>query len=126
MASGLGLGDLPPQETAAPTGQWLFKERDLLMGPVPAKVIVDKLYAGDLTGDTPVASEEDELWRPLREVAEFRVHLAKAEARQRVLREKAAVGKPAPDIVGKDLDGVEFKLSDYRGKVVMLDFWGDW
>ncbi|HGY90093.1 MAG TPA: redoxin domain-containing protein [Planctomycetes bacterium] len=40
--------------------------------------------------------------------------------------ENLVVGKPAPDIVGKDLDGVEFKLSDYRGKVVMLDFWGDW
>lgn len=36
------------------------------------------------------------------------------------------VGKVAPDIVGKDLDGVEFKLTDYRGKVVMLDFWGNW
>ena len=36
------------------------------------------------------------------------------------------VGEIAPDIVGKDLDGVQFKLSDYRGKVVMLDFWGDW
>ncbi|MBL8889264.1 MAG: redoxin domain-containing protein [Planctomycetaceae bacterium] len=36
------------------------------------------------------------------------------------------VGKVAPDIVAKDLDEVEFKLSDYRGKVVVLDFWGDW
>ena len=36
------------------------------------------------------------------------------------------VGKMAPDIIGKDLDEIEFKLSDYRGKVVMLDFWGDW
>jgi hypothetical protein len=35
-------------------------------------------------------------------------------------------GLPAPEIEGKDLDGVPFKLSDYRGKVVMLDFWGDW
>ena len=26
----------------------------------------------------------------------------------------------------EDIDGVVFKLSDYRGKVVMLDFWGDW
>ena len=40
--------------------------------------------------------------------------------------ENLSVGKTAPDIVGKDLDGVEFKLSDYRGKVVLLDFWGDW
>ena len=37
-----------------------------------------------------------------------------------------AVGMVAPEIQGDDLDGVNFKLSDYRGKVVVLDFWGDW
>ena len=36
------------------------------------------------------------------------------------------IGMVAPDIEGEDLDGVKFKLSDYRGKVVVLDFWGDW
>jgi hypothetical protein len=36
------------------------------------------------------------------------------------------VGDLAPEIVGEDIDGTEFKLSDYRGKVVVLDFWGDW
>ncbi len=36
------------------------------------------------------------------------------------------VGMTAPDIAGDDLDGYGFKLSDYRGKVVVLDFWGDW
>jgi hypothetical protein len=36
------------------------------------------------------------------------------------------VGKLAPDIEGEDIDGVKFKLSDYRGKVVLLDFWGHW
>jgi len=35
-------------------------------------------------------------------------------------------GKMAPDIDGEDIDGKRFKLSDYRGKVVLLDFWGDW
>jgi hypothetical protein len=33
------------------------------------------------------------------------------------------VGKEAPDIEGQDQDGKRFKLSDYRGKVVLLDFW---
>ena len=37
-----------------------------------------------------------------------------------------AIGKQAPEIVGEDLDGVEFKLSDYRGQIVFLNFWGDW
>ena len=32
----------------------------------------------------------------------------------------------APDIEGNDLDGAAFKLSDFRGEVVMLVFWGDW
>jgi hypothetical protein len=34
-----------------------------------------------------------------------------------------AVGKVAPEIEGQDQDGYKFKLSDYRGKVVLLDFW---
>jgi thiol-disulfide isomerase/thioredoxin len=33
-----------------------------------------------------------------------------------------AVGQPAPDIAGTDLDGRPFRLSDYRGRVVVLDF----
>jgi predicted Zn finger-like uncharacterized protein len=37
-----------------------------------------------------------------------------------------SVGKVAPDIEGEDIDGQKFKLSDYRGKVVVLDFWGNW
>jgi hypothetical protein len=36
------------------------------------------------------------------------------------------VGKVAPEIEGEDIDGKRFKLSDYRGKVVVLDFWGHW
>jgi hypothetical protein len=36
------------------------------------------------------------------------------------------VGKEAPDIEGEDQDGKKFKLSDYKGKVVMLDFWSQY
>ena len=37
-----------------------------------------------------------------------------------------AVGKYAADIDGKDQDGKPFKLSDYRGKVVLLYFWSEY
>ncbi|MFQ5505434.1 MAG: TlpA family protein disulfide reductase, partial [Planctomycetota bacterium] len=37
-----------------------------------------------------------------------------------------AIGKVAPNIEGEDIDGAEFSTADYRGKVVVLDFWGDW
>ncbi len=39
---------------------------------------------------------------------------------------KLSVGRTAPEITGQDVDGKTFKLSDYRGKVVLLDFWGHW
>lgn len=36
------------------------------------------------------------------------------------------VGKAAPEIDGEDLSGKYFKLSDFKGKVVLLDFWATW
>jgi hypothetical protein len=37
-----------------------------------------------------------------------------------------AVGNVALEIEGEDVDGHFFRLSDYRGKIVVLDFWGNW
>jgi hypothetical protein len=37
-----------------------------------------------------------------------------------------AIGKVAPETEGEDSDGTKFKLSEYRGKVVLLSFWGFW
>ena len=39
---------------------------------------------------------------------------------------KYGQGEMAPDIVMNDPDGNERKLSDLRGKVVLLDFWASW
>ncbi len=33
---------------------------------------------------------------------------------------------PAPEIEGTDANGKQFRLSDYKGKVVLLDFWASW
>lgn len=41
-------------------------------------------------------------------------------------KESLKIGEVAPEIVGVDLNGKPMKLSDFRGKVVVLDFWGDW
>ena len=41
-------------------------------------------------------------------------------------RTNLTMGKPAPEIVGVDHRGKPMKLSAFRGKVVLLDFWGDW
>ena len=36
------------------------------------------------------------------------------------------VGNIAPEIEGEDIDRKKFKLGDYKGKVILLDFWGYW
>ena len=36
-----------------------------------------------------------------------------------------SVGKTAPEIASEDQDGKSFKLSDYRGKIVLLYFWSE-
>lgn len=38
----------------------------------------------------------------------------------------ASKGKPAPEIILKPMDGKEIKLSAFKGKVVVLDFWATW
>ncbi len=35
-------------------------------------------------------------------------------------------GADVPDLKGVLIDGTEFRLSDLKGKYVLLDFWGSW
>ncbi|MDR1503787.1 MAG: TlpA family protein disulfide reductase [Prevotella sp.] len=39
---------------------------------------------------------------------------------------KTGINQPAPDFEKKDKDGKVIKLSDYKGKYVLIDFWGSW
>ncbi len=51
-----------------------------------------------------------------------------ADMASMLVREVDAVrpGKPAPSIRGVDLAGRKMSLEDFRGKVVLLYFWGAW
>jgi len=52
-------------------------------------------------------------------------HIKKLEAQKKV-NEKIGPGKPAPEIVVTGVDGKELKLSDLKGKVVLIDMWASW
>ncbi|MFN7134614.1 MAG: AgmX/PglI C-terminal domain-containing protein [Myxococcales bacterium] len=79
-----------PPDRGLDTGdseQWLFKQGDLLLGPVETKKLIELLYEGELDADTQVAPHGPVgagAYRRLGELDAFRVHLAKAQAKQRV------------------------------------------
>jgi len=39
---------------------------------------------------------------------------------------KPKIGSPAPDFVAPTSTGRDLRMSDYQGKVVLLDFWASW
>ncbi len=45
---------------------------------------------------------------------------------QKIYKEVASVGKPAPDFEYPDSTGKIWKMSDLRGKVVFINFWATW
>lgn len=83
---------------------------------------------GPGTGSKRTAAQAEAL---LVQIVEQYADAGGGKLRERAERElfslrNLTIGKIAPDIEGEDLDGVRFKLSDYRGKVVVVDFWGNW
>ena len=49
-----------------------------------------------------------------------------AFAKQLAKAKTTAVGAMAPAFAQADVDGKEVKLSDFKGKYVLLDFWASW
>ena len=47
-------------------------------------------------------------------------------AEYRLLAAELTLGRPAPDFTLKDINGETVSLKDFRGKVVLLDFWATW
>ncbi len=52
--------------------------------------------------------------------------IAKAVEGQLFFLNNLTVGKVLPDSAAEDLDGKKVKISDYRGKVAVLDIWATW
>jgi thiol-disulfide isomerase/thioredoxin len=88
------------------------------LGPRPEFVEVHDALQKQLSAKYP---ESDYIAEYGNVVAQLNQQKARTQASAKV-----AVGQPAPDIVLPDPDGKEYKLSDLKGKVVLLDFWASW
>jgi thiol-disulfide isomerase/thioredoxin len=127
-ANHLELRQCDPQAVQAES-QRLFEEVISEYGDVPHVTRRVRELEALLREPMPVRNG-----KPL--TAEARRQIEEVLARKRTLGQEAearldemfnlAVGKPAPEIEGVDVDGKPLRLSDYKGKVVMLVFWGSW
>lgn len=82
--------DFQRSEAAELEAQWLVRQGGLVLGPVPGRQVVDKLFAGELTADTAISVAGQEQFRRLGDVGAFRVPAAKATVKVRVESEARA------------------------------------
>lgn len=70
-------------------GEWLFKQGDMVLGPVSAKLLMERIDKGEISPDTPVGREAGK-WRPLTSIGAFKdAHDARQLRIQREAEEKA-------------------------------------
>jgi thiol-disulfide isomerase/thioredoxin len=103
----------------------LLGESPLLGACAVSLAEIDQLYLGDA-----IASAAEELaysaWR-LRPAADPKYLTEDGAPVDDIAgRESSLVGQPAPGFALEDLSGGTFRLSEQRGKVVVLDFWATW
>jgi hypothetical protein len=91
-----------------------------------AQILKERADAGPAEEAAKLTSEAEECFeRVVDKYADVKEAAQKARSELVEIRH-LAIGRIAPDIEGADSDDKPFKLSDYRGRVVVLDFWAEW
>jgi hypothetical protein len=77
---------LARQELGADLGeqQWLFRQGDLVLGPLSGQQLVEKLFTGEMTADTLVAPPGAREFKRMGDVEAFKVHVARAQTKAKV------------------------------------------
>jgi thiol-disulfide isomerase/thioredoxin len=89
--------------------------------------VIKEMMARDVKA---IAKEEEQLFDEaavkFADVKVYRSTVGKMATAELFEIRKLGVGMEVPELQGEDVDGKKSKLSDYRGKVVLLDFWATW
>jgi hypothetical protein len=72
--------------------------------------------------DVPVPESD----KSLGELAKLDRAALTSQKFERNMGEAVALGSPAPETIGPTTEGTPIRLADFRGRVILLDFWGDW
>ncbi len=129
------LLEMLPQMIAGEKKYLVSGDMDRLLSLLLSKSEDREVQAACLDGLTRVLSGTSATESDKKRVEEYKARLDKEYEGTSVVNRMRAeefkknnlqVGMVAPDFTHRDVEGVEFKLSDYRGKVVLLDFWGFW
>jgi hypothetical protein len=79
----------PDDDGVSLESTWLYKADGRVFGPVTSRVLLEKLYAGELDAETPISPEDGE-FLALRRYGAFRTHLPRVDAhRARVVETEA-------------------------------------
>ncbi|WP_337177294.1 TlpA disulfide reductase family protein [Paludisphaera sp.] len=110
----------------------MARMRDRLDAPVSGPEVAKELTEVSLNRcrglDAPKLRREAEalLEQVILEDAELGLNLGDSAAAELHRLRNLRIGQPAPELVGEDIDGAPIRLSDFRGKVVVLMFWTTW
>ena len=86
----------------------------------------DSYFSADLLSQQLVETDFDTLKKTYNSLTpRVQAHAPKV-AKEIASVEAVQPGKPAPDLIGLNPEGKEIKLSDLKGKVVLIDFWATW
>ena len=91
-----------------------------------AVALYDKLAAEFADVPLPESDTGSEPHKTLGELARLDLAALRAQKFQPIEGSEVAIGRPAPETLGPSTEGVPLRLADFKGRVVLLDFWGDW
>ncbi|GGH31919.1 thiol:disulfide interchange protein [Dyadobacter endophyticus] len=101
------------------------KTRAFIQSHPSSRMAAELLYWQSMYNDAELATHET-LWQAFTPAVRASKQGIKLSQRLNAVRNQPVPGKSAPDFTIPDVSGNPVSLADFKGKYVLLDFWGHW